>query len=51
MGALASLRNRIAHTDGGLDPVRMVRETPDGLNAVSRFLAELIENTEPPPLA
>jgi hypothetical protein len=29
----------------------MVRETPAGLSAVSRFLAELIENTEPAPLA
>jgi uncharacterized protein YutE (UPF0331/DUF86 family) len=51
MGALASLRNRIARTYGGVDPVRMVRETPAGLSAVSRFLAELIENTEPAPLA
>jgi uncharacterized protein YutE (UPF0331/DUF86 family) len=51
MGALASLRNRIAHTYGGVDPVRMVREAPEGLSAVSHFLAELIENTEPAPRA
>jgi uncharacterized protein YutE (UPF0331/DUF86 family) len=46
MGGLASLRNRIAHTYGGLDPVRLVRETPGGLDAVSRFLAEVIQNSE-----
>lgn len=46
MGGLASLRNRIAHTYGGVDPVRMVREAPGGLDAVSRFLVELIQNTE-----
>lgn len=46
MGGLASLRNRIAHTYGGIDPVRLVREAPGGLDAVSRFLAELIRNTE-----
>ena len=46
MGGLASLRNRIAHTYGGIDPVRLVREAPGGLDAVSRFLAELIQNTE-----
>ncbi len=46
MGGLASLRNRIAHTYGGVDPVRMVRETPGGMDAVSRFLDELIQSTE-----
>ncbi len=42
MGALASLRNRIAHTYGALDPVRMVREAPAGLDTVSRFLGNLV---------
>ena len=46
MGGLASWRNRIAHTYGGVDPVRMVRETPSGLDAVSHFLDELIQNTD-----
>lgn len=41
MGALASLRNRIAHAYGDLDPVRMIRETPQGLVHVERLLAEL----------
>lgn len=41
MGAMAALRNRIAHTYGTLDPVRMVREAPHGLDVVSRFLDEL----------
>jgi uncharacterized protein YutE (UPF0331/DUF86 family) len=41
MGAMASLRNRIAHAYGQLDPVRMVREAPAGLEIVARFLDEL----------
>ncbi len=41
MGALASLRNRIAHSYGELDPVRMVREAPIGLGHAERFLAEI----------
>jgi uncharacterized protein YutE (UPF0331/DUF86 family) len=41
MGAVAALRNRIAHTYGELDPVRMVREAPTGLAIVARFLDEM----------
>jgi uncharacterized protein YutE (UPF0331/DUF86 family) len=41
MGALASLRNRIAHAYGELDPVRMVREAPAGLEIAASFLDEL----------
>jgi uncharacterized protein YutE (UPF0331/DUF86 family) len=45
MSLLASLRNRIAHTYGDLDPVRMVSEAPGGLTAAERFLDELIRST------
>jgi uncharacterized protein YutE (UPF0331/DUF86 family) len=38
---MASLRNRIAHAYGDLDPIRMVREAPVGLEIVARFLDEL----------
>jgi uncharacterized protein YutE (UPF0331/DUF86 family) len=41
MGALASLRNRIAHAYADLDPVRMVREAPAGLDQMERFIAEI----------
>jgi uncharacterized protein YutE (UPF0331/DUF86 family) len=41
MGQMAALRNRIAHTYGEIDPVRLAREAPIGLDAVSRFLDEL----------
>ena len=41
MAQMAALRNRIAHSYGDLDPVRMVREMPSGLEAVSRFLDEV----------
>jgi uncharacterized protein YutE (UPF0331/DUF86 family) len=41
MAALASLRNRIAHTYGTLDPARMAREAPVGLQAVERFLDQV----------
>src|SRR5262245_22891759 len=41
MGAMASLRNRIAHAYGDLDPVRMVREAPAGLDIVATYLDEL----------
>ena len=41
MGAMASLRNRIAHAYGQLDPVRLAREAPAGLDIVARFLDEL----------
>ena len=41
MGAMASLRNRIAHAYGDLDPVRMAREAPTGLEIVTRFLDQL----------
>jgi uncharacterized protein YutE (UPF0331/DUF86 family) len=38
MGQLTALRNRIAHTYGELDPVRLVREAPVGLLTVEKFL-------------
>jgi len=41
MGQMASLRNRIAHSYGDLDPVRMVREAPTGLAHVEKLLDEL----------
>jgi uncharacterized protein YutE (UPF0331/DUF86 family) len=41
MSALASLRNRIAHSYGDLDPVRLVREAPEGLRQVEALLDEL----------
>ncbi len=41
MSSLAAMRNRIAHAYGELDPVRMVRETPRGLDAVAKYLDEL----------
>lgn len=41
MAALASLRNRIAHAYGDLDPVRMAREAPHGLDAAAKFLDEI----------
>jgi uncharacterized protein YutE (UPF0331/DUF86 family) len=46
MAQMASLRNRIAHTYGDLDPVRMTRELPAGLGAATRFLDELVRSTE-----
>jgi uncharacterized protein YutE (UPF0331/DUF86 family) len=49
MGQMASLRNRIAHTYSSLDPVRMVREAPLGLEAVSRFLDEIVLSTTAAP--
>lgn len=42
MSRMASLRNRIAHSYGDLDVVRMVREAPKGLEMVRRFLDELV---------
>jgi uncharacterized protein YutE (UPF0331/DUF86 family) len=41
MAALASLRNRIAHQYGDLDPIRLAREAPAGLAAVEGYLDEL----------
>jgi uncharacterized protein YutE (UPF0331/DUF86 family) len=41
MSRMASLRNRIAHSYGDLDVVRMVRETPAGLEAVRLFLDQI----------
>jgi uncharacterized protein YutE (UPF0331/DUF86 family) len=38
---MASLRNRIAHSYGDLDVVRMVREAPAGLQTVQHFLDEI----------
>lgn len=43
MGALASPRNRIAHTYGEVDPVRLAREAPAGLATAERFLDEIAE--------
>lgn len=41
MGAMASLRNRIAHSYGELDVARLVSEMPLGLDHLTRFLDEL----------
>jgi uncharacterized protein YutE (UPF0331/DUF86 family) len=41
MAALTSLRNRIAHSYGDLDPVRLAREAPQGLDQAGRFLDEI----------
>jgi len=41
MGALASLRNRIAHSYGDLDIKRLVTEMPHGLDHLERFVTEL----------
>jgi uncharacterized protein YutE (UPF0331/DUF86 family) len=41
MAAMAALRNRIAHTYGDLDPVRLVREAPTGLTMAEKFLAQV----------
>lgn len=49
MSGMASLRNRIAHSYGDLDVVRMVRELPQGLEIVSRFLDELLKAIPPAP--
>jgi uncharacterized protein YutE (UPF0331/DUF86 family) len=43
MAAAAALRNRIAHTYGDVDPVRLVREAPQGLAAITRFLDQMTE--------
>ena len=48
MSLMASLRNRIAHSYGDLDPVRMVRETPGGLDAATRFFDEIVRSTSAP---
>jgi len=42
MARLSSLRNRIAHSYGDLDVVRMVRELPVGLTDAQQFLDELV---------
>jgi uncharacterized protein YutE (UPF0331/DUF86 family) len=41
MGQLSSLRNRIAHSYGDVDPVRVVREAPVGLGALEQFVGEI----------
>lgn len=41
MGALSSLRNRIAHSYGDLDVRRLVTEMPTGLDHLERFLQEI----------
>ncbi len=41
MAAMASLRNRIAHSYGEVDPVRIVQEAPQGLAHVGALLDEL----------
>ena len=38
MGQIAALRNRIAHSYGEVDPVRLVREAPSGMLVIERFL-------------
>jgi uncharacterized protein YutE (UPF0331/DUF86 family) len=43
MAQMASLRNRIAHAYGDIDPVRLVREAPSGLDLVETFLGELAD--------
>ena len=42
MARMASLRNRIAHSYGEIDALRMVRELPEGLSVVHQFLDELV---------
>jgi uncharacterized protein YutE (UPF0331/DUF86 family) len=49
MSGMASLRNRIAHSYGDLDVVRMVRELPQGLDIVGRYLDELLKAIPPAP--
>ena len=41
MGQIAALRNRIAHSYGEVDPVRVVREAPTGLLIIERYLDEV----------
>ena len=41
MAAMSSLRNRIAHAYGDIDPVRLIREAPVGLDQVEKLVAEL----------
>lgn len=41
MATAAALRNRIAHTYGDVDPVRLVAEAPRGLDVVAQFLDEV----------
>lgn len=41
MAAMASLRNRIAHSYGDVDPVRLATEAPQGLAHATRFLDEI----------
>ena len=42
MARLASLRNRIAHSYGEVDIVRMVRELPEGLTVARQFLDQMV---------
>ena len=42
MGQIAALRNRIAHSYGDVDPVRVAREAPAGLLKIERFLDEIV---------
>ena len=42
MARMVSLRNRIAHSYGEVDVIRMVRELPAGLTDARRFLDELV---------
>jgi uncharacterized protein YutE (UPF0331/DUF86 family) len=41
MAALASLRNRIAHSYGEIDPARLAAEAPTGLAHAERMIEEL----------
>ena len=47
MGAMVSLRNRIAHSYGELDSVRMIRELGVGLDQLERFADELLAVCSP----
>ncbi|HXJ21301.1 MAG TPA: DUF86 domain-containing protein [Polyangia bacterium] len=46
MGAMSSLRNRIAQSYGELDPVRLAREAPSGLAQAACFLDEITTAVE-----
>jgi uncharacterized protein YutE (UPF0331/DUF86 family) len=41
LGGAAALRNRIAHSYGDVDPVRVAREAPTGLRTIEKFLDEI----------
>ena len=41
MAGAAALRNRIAHAYGDVDLVRLVREAPQGLAVIERYLDQV----------